>query len=195
MVQIFYSHTKKDEKFCDEFDKVCARVGIAAFRSEFEEIDPPAWKRIKNEINLSVAVLLLVGKELVKSQESKDPDWKYTQNWISYEIGLACAKDIDVWAVCEDVEINFPMPYINNYCTANIAKPDAFKYFRTYVLPQYNQGYSFPYPSRGSRNEDLGVTCTNKNCKAELNLHVWLEPGESIVCPQCLKPIVFKDGF
>ena len=36
--QVFVSHTKKDEKFCDAFDRVCARVGIIAFRSEFEKM-------------------------------------------------------------------------------------------------------------------------------------------------------------
>jgi len=86
-MQIFYSHTQKDRKFCDKFDNICASTGIRRFRSEFEKIDPPAWRRILNEINQSIAVFVLVGKELVKFQDSNNPEWKFTQNWISYEIG------------------------------------------------------------------------------------------------------------
>jgi len=195
MAKIFYSHTKNDKEFCDEFDKVCARVGIAAFRSELEEIEYPAWKRILNEINQSVAIFLMVGKELVKSQELNDPGWKFTQNWISYEIGIACQRGIDVWAVCEDVLINFPMPYINNYCTANIARHGTFRYFKKFILPLYKQGNSFSFPYIDLRGKNIGVTCPHKDCKAEFNLHLTLEPGSVITCPQCLNGIELIDGF
>jgi len=47
MGQIFLSHTKQDKDFCDYFDSICARVGIQAFRSEFETIEPPAWATIR----------------------------------------------------------------------------------------------------------------------------------------------------
>ena len=127
MRQVFVSHTKKDEKFCDQFDRVCARVGIKAFRSEFETISTPAWKTIKEAINKSIALFFLVGKELVKSQNENEPEWRYTQNWIAYEMGLACQKGIDVWAICDDVLINFPMPYINNYLAVSLKHEPAFK--------------------------------------------------------------------
>ena len=38
MKMVFVSHTKRDAEFCDAFDRVCARVGIRAFRSEFEKL-------------------------------------------------------------------------------------------------------------------------------------------------------------
>ena len=41
--------------------------------------------------------------------------WKYTQNWIAYEVGLASLQNIDVWVLCEDTTINFPVPYFNHY--------------------------------------------------------------------------------
>lgn len=130
MSQVFVSHTKRDEKFCDEFDRVCAGVGIKRFRSEFETIPPPPWKTIKKAIDKSVALFFLVGKELVNSQDSDDPQWRYTQNWIAYEIGLACERGIDVWAICDDVLINFPMPYINNYLTVGLKHKTAFNYLK-----------------------------------------------------------------
>ena len=38
------------EQFCNEFDRVCARVGMIAYRSEDETISKPAWKTIKKEM-------------------------------------------------------------------------------------------------------------------------------------------------
>ena len=61
-VQVFVSHTQKDVEFLDIFDRACARVGIKAFRSEFENIELPAWKTIRNEIRKSRVLFLLVGK-------------------------------------------------------------------------------------------------------------------------------------
>ena len=63
--QIFISHTKKDEEFCDIFDRIVARVGIKAFRSEFEAISAPPWKTIKKAMNKSMVLFFLVGKKLV----------------------------------------------------------------------------------------------------------------------------------
>ena len=82
VTQVFVSHTKRDVNFCDAFDRVCARVGIKAFRSEFETIRVPAWKTIKKAINDSIALFFLVGKKLVEAQAQHwhDPQWKYTQN-------------------------------------------------------------------------------------------------------------------
>lgn len=194
MKQIFVSHTQKDEEFCDAFDRVIARVGIKAFRSEFEDIQPPAWKIIKNTIDNSVALFFLVGKELVSSQLQKESQWNHTQNWIAYEIGLACEKNIDVWAICDDVLINFPIPYINNYITVSVKKKTAFDYMR-YVLEEYNNERNFSYPSiHKESNKSRAVICPYSNCKMEFNLHVMLQPGANITCPQCLRSMVFTGG-
>ena len=126
VVQLFMSHTKLDKDFCDRFEIVAVRVGVKVFRSEFEEIKPPAWKTIKEQMDASSAMFLLVGKQLVKAQAAseKDPklreEWKHTQNWIAYEIGLACERGIDVWVYCDHVKINFPVPYLNNYAIYGI---------------------------------------------------------------------------
>lgn len=191
--QVFLSHTQKDIEFCNKFDSVCARVGIRGFRSELEQVSPPAWGVIKNAINNSVALFFLVGKELTKSQAEKDPQWAHTQNWISYEIGIACQLGIDVWAICDDVLINFPMPYINNYMTVSLGRSDAFSYMRT-VLEGYDSGRTFKYPYIVPNEGSAGVYCGYGDCKMEFNLHVSLKPGESIICPQCLRPLLFPGG-
>jgi len=192
MKKVFVSHTKRDTKFCDAFDRVCARVGIRAFRSEFETIERPAWKTIKDAINKSIAVFFLVGEELVRSQDLGDPEWRYTQNWIAYEIGIACQRGIDVWAVCDDVSINFPMPYINNYLTVSLKHEPAFNYLRE-VLELYERGQTFPFPYAGPFG-NTGVKCPYDDCQMEFNLHVSLPRGGIIRCPQCLRDIEFPQG-
>jgi len=194
MKQVFVSHTKRDREFCDAFDNVCASVGMRRFNTDFEIIPMPAWKTIKKEMNKSIALFFLVGEELVTSQDFNDPDWRYTQNWIAYEMGLACQLGIDVWAICDDVLINFPMPYINNYLTVSLRHRPAFDYLRG-ILEMYKKGQTFPYPYVGDDGHNFDVSCPYDDCKMEFNLHVSLQPGEKIRCPQCLKNMVFKKGF
>ena len=189
--QVFLSHTKKDEDFCDKFDRVCARVGVKSFRSEFENIPPPPHKTIINAMNNSIALFFLVGKELVKNQKTGGEEWGYTQNWIAFEIGLACQRGIDVWAICDDVLINFPMPYINNYLTVSLRRDDAFSYMR-FVLNEYVQGRNFSFPYIHSINGNSAVSCPYPNCKMEFNLHVAWKKDTQITCPQCLRPLIFK---
>ena len=187
--QVFVSHTKDDKEFCDMFDVACARVGLRAFRSEFETIGIPQWKTIKEAMEQSIAMFLLVGKKLVAHQASPSPDWKYTQNWIAYETGLACQKGIDVWVFCDGVEVNFPVPYFNNYALYGLDTKENFDFLRT-ILTTYDSGETFPVPT-WNRN----TPCPHEDCGIEFNLHSTLPPGKVIKCPQCLKDIPFKQGF
>ena len=203
MAQVFVSHTKKDKKFCDAFDRVCARVeGIKAFRSEFETIAAPPWKTIKRSIDESVALFFLVGRKLVESQDLMGAKWQHTQNWIAYEIGLACEKATDVWAICDDVLINFPMPYINNYLTVSLKRRSTFDYLRG-VIEKYAIGQTFPINHTNKDGKNLAVRCPHKNCEMPFNLHSKLRPAPKIVifrksvirCPHCLHDMLFPEGF
>lgn len=195
VVHVFMSHTKLDEKFCDRFDRAAARVGARVFRSEFETIEAPAWKTIKKEMELSSAMFLLVGKELVKSQAASDmspearEEWKHTQNWIAYEIGLACELGIDVWVWCDKVDINFPVPYLNNYATLG-----KFNFIRG-VLDGYSKGHSYFVGRQLYGKDDIVVNCPYKECGAIFNFHSKIKENEEITCPTCLKRLVFKEGW
>lgn len=193
---VFISHTKKDDEFCDIFDRIVARVGIKAFRSEFEAIPSPPWKTIKKAMNKSVALFFLVGKKLVESQELNEPEWRYTQNWIAYEMGLACQIPIDVWAICDDVQINFPMPYVNNYVPLSLRHKHIFDYIRG-ILEAYKRRQIFAVPYRPDPMSPIhfAVRCPHKNCGMEFNLHVEFQVGDKIRCPQCLGDIIYKGRF
>jgi len=182
----FLSHTKLDSKFCDRFDNVCASVGLARFRSDFADIAKPSWSTIKYELEHSSVLFLLVGKELVTQQSTPSPDWKYTQNWISYEVGLAHGRDIDVWVVCDSVKINFPIPYFNNYAPLGLEPGPAMKYMEQ-VFTTYHEGGSYPLQN------PFFTSCMP--CGIQFNLHARLEPNQPIVCPQCLEKIQWEKGF
>lgn len=198
VVHIFMSHTKLDKDFCDRFDIAAARVGVRVFRSEFEEIKPPAWKTIKKAMDASSAMFLLVGKELVKAQKASQEDpklreeWIHTQNWIAYEVGLACQKGIDVWVMCDKVEINFPVPYLNNYSLYGLGagKWTTEIEFARRVLDNYGEEKNFPL---GYMKHNF--KCSNTGCGAEYNLHSVIRKGGKVVCPTCLKTITFSEGW
>lgn len=190
VVQLFMSHTKLDKEFCNRFDIQAARVGVKVFRSEFEEIKSPAWETIKEQIDASDALFLLVGKHLVKSQAASERDpklreeWKHTQNWIAYEIGLASEREIDVWVLCDLVDINFPVPYFNNYAIYS-----ATRWIRE-ILEFYGRGETFPY----GEFPELMNRCRYKNCGAKFNMHSVIQVGQKVVCPTCLRKMVYKKG-
>jgi len=201
VVQVFMSHTKLDEEFCDKFDSAAPRVGVKVFRSEFETIKSPAWKTIKKQMGKSSAMFLLVGKELAKAQAMSDKSkehrdkWKHTQNWIAYEIGLACQKGIDVWVVCDEgVTLNFPVPYLNNYVAYGLGAIEE-KGKRPiglirWVLERYSEKKDFAL-----KYGDRDTKCPYENCGAEFNLHSVIDKKGEIVCPTCCQTIVFPEGW
>jgi hypothetical protein len=195
-VQVFLSHTKLDIKCCDQFGVAASLIGLKVFRSEFEKIEFPAWKTIKDAINNSSALFLMVGKELTEAQQSSETDaaarenWKHTQNWIAYEIGVACQRGIDVWVICDSVNINFPVPYLNNYDTWGIRKelPLSLAWIK-WVFDEYNNGRSMTLKGHPGFN----YKCTY--CGAVFNLHSELPKGMQVPCPTCLKAMSFPDGW
>ncbi len=181
---VFMSHTKLDYDFCNRFDVAAARVGIKVFRSEFEDIKPPAWKTIKSKIDKSSAMFLLIGKELMKAQKMEEQNnekrksWKHTQNWIAYEVGLACSKGIDVWVLCDyDVEMNFPVLYLNNYALGinAVGERKGGIGFLRYILGRYNEGYKFPL----GWDKKIKAFCPYEDCKIAFNMYSTVPVGYS----------------
>lgn len=187
--RVFVSHTRRDIDFSNVFDSACARVGIDAFRSEFEDIKLPAWQTIRDEIRRSRALFLLIGKELVKAQASRDSNWAYTQNWIAFEIGVACEIGIDVWVLCDDVAVNFPVPYLNNYLPVTLRRREAFDILVN-DLKKYERGMKSNFPDKR-----ILVECPYSNCKAIFNFPVKSTNHVKIKCPQCLRRFSLNQGY
>jgi len=185
------SHTQFDKEFCDRFDThALARIaGISGFRSEFEKISSPAWKTIKAQMNESSVMFLMVGKELVKMQEQSSRDseiarrWKYTQNWIAFEIGLMCQRGKDVWVLCDNnVAINFPVPYFNHYA------PFAgdMDWLRQ-ILEIYVKERCLPLDPKSPRER-----CPNNQCQIQFTFWGYQTVPVELLCPQCLQTTVIE---
>ena len=194
MFQLFISHSKYDKEFCNKFDSACASVGLKRFRSEFESIEKPAWKTIRREIRKSEALFLLVGKELAKRQRSclidnpEYTDWLFTQNWIAYEIGVASQKGIDVWVLCDSIDINFPVPYLTIYHPWGVQLEDSDKRsFILWLLGAYQSGRRLEFGKKMSYN------CPD--CGASYNIFFRMEKDTKIRCPTCLKLQTYSDGW
>ena len=188
MAQIFLSHTRMDKDFCDYFDSICARVGIRAFRSEFETIVAPAWFTITSAVRTSTALFLLIGQELAAKQASHGLEWEYTQNWIAFEIGLAAQLGIPVWiCVDEGVTINFSVPYATDYI---IGERESNRPYLRDVLTYYNQILRFSHPG-----QNYVVRCPYDNCQLDFRFHNAMSAGSIVACPQCLGQIEFEKGW
>ncbi len=108
MASIFISHSKRDVEAISAFCQVFARTTMRAIFEEFENYIVPPWTKIKNDIQQSSAAFVLLSPHLNGTP--------YTQNWVSYEVGLACALNKPVW-VYEQLEgpVLFPIPYLTDY--------------------------------------------------------------------------------
>jgi hypothetical protein len=109
MADIFISHSKKDAETIAAFSNVFARTNIRAILAEFEAYAIPPWLQIRNYVQQSSALFLLLSPHLAGTP--------YTQNWVSYEVGLACALNKPVWVyeAINSATAMFPVPYFTDY--------------------------------------------------------------------------------
>jgi hypothetical protein len=100
--QIFISHSAKDKEISSFFIR---KFGNTSVVMEYEKW--PNWKWIKDEIQKSSALLILI-KDLVRNE--------YTQNRAAFEIGVTATSHpaIPIFVFRED-NIDFPAPYLNYY--------------------------------------------------------------------------------
>lgn len=183
IIQIFVSHSQYDNDIRASFDTVFARTGVKSVCIEFEQIYPPAWQAIKNEISASATVFLLLGPNIRSSI--------HTQNWVAFEVGLACAFGKDVWVFEQDNSyIEFPIPYLTDYMIYNLDDPHHFDYVRSIIEGYANPIYLLPFgvDNRTKRNIPKGMltTCPHRNCGSHYALHTDIK---NFSCPSCRQQI------
>ncbi len=177
MARIFLSHSKGDEKIRDFFIKIGGLAGVEIKAMEFETIASPAWGTIRSWLFSSNALFVLLGEEIIDKGI-------FTQNWISFEVGIACGMSLtsgkDVW-VFEPVQYNvrFPVPYLDHYMLYEIDDVDSMNYIREIM-----EGYKslFKKIPQGF----VEVECSH--CGVNFKLHTQLQEFN---CPACRKRIRF----
>jgi len=126
VASIFISHSKRDKPTVDAFCNVFARTQLRAFLAEFEAYAVPPWLQIKNWVQQSSSLFVLLSSHL---QETP-----YTQNWVSYEVGLACGLDKPVWVYEQwRSPVIFPVPYLTDYVVYDPASQEDLNAIRQLV--------------------------------------------------------------
>lgn len=179
---VFISHSKDDPNL-EFFHKVFSGLPIESIWMEFEEIEPPPFLSIRDKVNRSDALFVLLSEYLVSRQ--------HTNNWVSLEVGLAANRErsnvspkdnqgklgLDVW-VFEPLgkDISFAVPYCTYYMRYKPSR-NSIKLLKNILR------YEFP--------EKLGVTltCPWDDCNGSFNYlrspTRLSSPTHSINCPAC----------
>lgn len=180
--RVFISHSKDDPRL-GFFHKVFSGLDTKAIWAQFERIETPAHESIKNLVNSSDALFVLLSNQLV------DIAKRHTANWVSFEIGLAAnyrsqyvipmllQNRIDVY-VFEPIDerIDFAVPYCIYYMQYCDSMED-LQFLRELIelAPNHNKG--------------LQINCPYDDCKVQFKL---LTDIDSFPCPTCRKDIQFK---
>jgi hypothetical protein len=169
--QIFVSHSRRDTKILDFFDRAFARTGVISKCMEFEEMQPPQWNEIDKQVETSIATFLLLGPNVKNSD--------HTRNWIAFEVGLSCAYKKRVWVFEEmDSKINFPIPYVTDYMPYVLNERISFDYIRE-ILEGYRDDY---YQVNNGKRIPIGLETICWNCRAVFYTHQTIGAH---YCPVC----------
>ncbi len=165
MSQIFVSHSRRD-KNNDYFLKAFGLEQVKGAFMEYEDIKKPHWSSIKDNVANASSVFVLLTKDI--------KDFEHTQNWIAFEVGLACQLGKNVWVFKteeEEPEINFAVPYFTDLVIYNTEKKHHFDAIREVIR-------------EGGLNRVRGIPMTCFNCGIWYTIYGELKFDG--VCPCCL---------
>jgi hypothetical protein len=174
--QIFVSHSRYDKDIRKDFNEIFGLAGVQSVCMEFENMQSPEWQEIKNAVHNSEAVFLLLGPNVNRSI--------HTQNWIAFEVGLACAFNKRIWVfeqVCSNVP--FPIPYLTDYMVYNLEEISHFNYGRSII-----EAYRQPDTLFVKRNIPKGVLVNCPQCHSTFVMHTDMK---AFSCPSCRSEIEF----
>lgn len=123
--QIFMSHSQKDALVKQVFDDIFAKTDVKPIWMEYERWsqrkDEPNWRWVSRHISMpeTIAVFVLLTRNVINVDYPERT--LATQNWVSYEIGVASATSKPVFVFKEE-DVDFPVPYLTNYMPYSITK-------------------------------------------------------------------------
>jgi hypothetical protein len=186
--KIFLSHSKHDREILNFFMASFGLVdGIVPQVIEFEELQAPPWAYIRDEMMKSKAIFILLGENVVKTNI-------HTQNWISFEVGLACALNKEVWVFEQiNVDVHFPIPYLHYYFQYDPSNDNTMKKIREII-----KIYSDIPEGEQFSTDGIILTCPADSCRVEFRIPLFegrLVLPSIISCPACRRKIKFRDDL
>lgn len=200
--QIFVSHSKDDEKLLQKLDQVFGKVGLKQYRASFEDQVPPVSEELKDQINNSAAVFVVLGR---KAQAKT-----HTMIWIGWEAGIAIQSDLPVW-ILEDVQsdVTQPIPSFTDYILWDSREVEQKRILRDIIAEEFIQSnrttpskYTNPNQKEvrwgDSRNKAYvsesrvskktwGIQCPYANCGQKFTIR--FEGPNEFNCPSCRQTI------
>lgn len=119
------SHSRKDTIVKKVFSEVFAKTGVKPIWMEYEKWsqrkNEPNWIWISRHIRMpnTIAVFVLLTRNVIDINTPKRT--LATQNWVSYEIGVASTASKPVFIFKEE-DVDFPVPYLTNYMPYSVTK-------------------------------------------------------------------------
>ncbi len=180
-MQVFMSHSKDDQNGRDFFDKLFSSTEHRAFWYSWEGPKPPHAKSIRDAIEGSASVFVILSKPMEKP---------YTRSWVGYEVGIASGLNKNVWvfepAWIKPDFVDVPVPFLTGYIQypQKIDKKTIFPY----ISLVESAGTAIPKdPDPKSLPLFKLVTCPNKDCRAQYYRFVF---GGNYKCPVCRGGII-----
>lgn len=107
-MKVFISHSSKNTELVNRVQRALRNVSVDPLFAEFEPDEFPPFRKIERMMRSSEAAFLLLTPE-IKATE-------HTQNWVSYEVGLAQAFDKNLYVFEKRNRTQrFPVPYLTHY--------------------------------------------------------------------------------
>jgi hypothetical protein len=177
LARILLSHSRGDEDILKFFLSIGKLASVEIKPVEFESIQAPAWSYIRDLMSTSDAFFLLLGKNIIDRGI-------YTQNWISFEVGLACEMATtlrrEVWVFePRQHKVKFPVPFLNHYLLFDMNEKSHRNFIRA-VIEAYKQDTFLRKIPRG-----VNVTCPH--CEVSFSLH---SDAKDFDCPACRRGIL-----
>jgi hypothetical protein len=170
---VFISHSRYDANL-DFFHKIFSAVPIESVWMEFEDIKPPPSLSIKDNVNRSDALFVLLSQHLVDKQ--------HTSNWVSFEVGLAANRKCEIY-VFEPIDehVDFAVPYFTHYMRYRTTE-NTLKWLRD-----------------GLRNGSIveygvSIKCPYNDCLIQFNYLSRLYT-DSYYCPACRREVYFTKSY
>jgi hypothetical protein len=177
---IFVSHSSRDSNGIEFLRSLCTSTGVKGHFYSWDGTSPPHGATIRERIDESQALVVLLSPELEKSHASIA--------WVGFEVGVAIGLERPVWVLerligpgrADIVEV--PVPGLTGY----IERPGALEKAQT--EPYYSlvaQG-GLGVPKRPDGNPIRKMTCPRDDCQSE---YYAFFVGGNLFCPICRKRI------
>ncbi len=208
MDKVFVTHSRHDAPILAHITKLVEIVGVEPILYQYDyRHTTTAWQEIRDDIQRSHALFVVLSNNLSSSP--------HTQNWVGWEVGVACAFHKRVWVFEElNRSVSFPIPYLTDYVPYDLSSPQLRQLISAvasgYKLePQFMGtvgvgalgGLLFGRPglvigaiignivSKPKQAPYIDLMCYHLDCKIRFSTYVWLDQLE---CPACRRTLRFR---